>query len=119
MEVALDDFGTGFSSLNMLRSLPLQTVKIDRSLIDPMPNTEAVAVVKAICDLASVLDLDVVAEGVETPEHARAAREAGCHALQGYLYARPLNVDEATGWLARSTLGSQAEADSGFHSTVV
>ena len=117
VEVALDDFGTGFSSLNMLRSLPLQTVKIDRSLIDPMPNTEAVAVVKAICDLASVLDLDVVAEGVETPEHARAAREAGCHALQGYLYARPLSVDEATGWLARATVASQA--DSGFHTTTV
>jgi diguanylate cyclase (GGDEF)-like protein/PAS domain S-box-containing protein len=119
VEVALDDFGTGFSSLNMLRSLPLQTVKIDRSLIDPMPNTEAVAVVKAICDLASVLDLDVVAEGVETPEHARAAREAGCHALQGYLYARPLSVDEATGWLARATLVSQVEPESGFHTTVV
>jgi EAL domain-containing protein (putative c-di-GMP-specific phosphodiesterase class I) len=82
-----------------------------------MPNTEAVAVVKAICDLASVLDLDVVAEGVETPEHARAAREAGCHALQGYLYARPLSVDEATSWLARATVASQA--DSGFHTTVV
>ena len=117
VEVALDDFGTGFSSLNMLRSLPLQTVKIDRSLIDPMPNTEAVAVVKAICDLATVLDLDVVAEGVETPEHARAAREAGCHALQGYLYARPLSVDEATGWLSRATLA--AEAESGFHTTLV
>lgn len=117
VEVALDDFGTGFSSLNMLRSLPLQTVKIDRSLIDPMPNNEAVAVVKAICDLASVLDLDVVAEGVETPEHARAAREAGCHALQGYLYARPLSVDEATGWLARAT--PESEPASGFHTTVV
>jgi diguanylate cyclase (GGDEF)-like protein/PAS domain S-box-containing protein len=117
VEVALDDFGTGFSSLNMLRSLPLQTVKIDRSLIDPMPNTEAVAVVKAICDLASVLDLDVVAEGVETPEHARAAREAGCHALQGYLYARPLSVDDATGWLSRATVA--AEAESGFHTTLV
>lgn len=117
VEVALDDFGTGFSSLNMLRSLPLQTVKIDRSLIDPMPNTEAVAVVKAICDLAAVLDLDVVAEGVETPEHARAAREAGCHALQGYLYARPLSVDEATSWLARATSAHQVE--SGFHTTTV
>jgi diguanylate cyclase (GGDEF)-like protein len=102
VDVALDDFGTGFSSLNMLRSLPLQTVKIDRSLIDPMPNTEAVAVVKAICDLATVLDLDVVAEGVETPEHAQAARDAGCHALQGYLYAHPLSIDEATAWLGRA-----------------
>ncbi|TXH35380.1 MAG: bifunctional diguanylate cyclase/phosphodiesterase, partial [Burkholderiaceae bacterium] len=124
VEVALDDFGTGFSSLNMLRSLPLQTVKIDRSLIDPMPNIEAVAVVKAICDLAAVLDLDVVAEGVETPEHAKAAREAGCHALQGYLYARPLDVAEATNWLAHTEQDAGATdadegAESGFHATTV
>ncbi len=99
VEVALDDFGTGFSSLNMLRSLPLRTVKIDRSLIDPMPNQEANAVVKAICDLAAVLKLDVVAEGVETPEHAAAALGAGCDALQGFLFAKPLEVDEATRWL--------------------
>ena len=99
VEVALDDFGTGFSSLNMLRSLPLHTVKIDRSLIDPMPASDAVAVVKAICDLAAVLRLDVVAEGVETAAHAQAARDAGCHALQGYLYAHPLSAQEATAWL--------------------
>lgn len=99
VEVALDDFGTGFSSLNMLRSLPLHTVKIDRSLIDPMPESHAVAVVKAICDLAAVLDLDVVAEGVETAAHAEAARAAGCHALQGYHFARPLDVPDATQWL--------------------
>lgn len=100
VEVALDDFGTGFSSLNMLRSLPLRTVKIDRSLIDPMPGQEANAVVKAICDLATVLNLNVVAEGVETTEHAAAALHAGCDALQGYLFARPLDVDEATRWLS-------------------
>ncbi len=111
VEVALDDFGTGFSSLNMLRSLPLRTVKIDRSLIDPMPNTEAVAVVKAICDLATVLKLDVVAEGVETPEHARAAREAGCDALQGYLYARPLAADDARNWLVRVGEGPTGAAE--------
>lgn len=99
VEVALDDFGTGFSSLNMLRSLPLRTVKIDRSLIDPMPSQEANAVVKAICDLASVLRLDVVAEGVETEAHAAAAKDAGCDMLQGYLFARPLEVADATRWL--------------------
>ncbi len=99
VEVALDDFGTGFSSLNMLRSLPLHTVKIDRSLIDPMPESHAVAVVKAICDLATVLDLDVVAEGVETEAHAQAALAAGCHSLQGYHFARPLDVPDATQWL--------------------
>ncbi|HYR24855.1 MAG TPA: bifunctional diguanylate cyclase/phosphodiesterase [Aquabacterium sp.] len=100
VDVALDDFGTGFSSLNMLRSLPLHTVKIDRSLIDPMPHADAVAVVKAICDLAGVLSLQVVAEGVETEAHARAAQQAGCHALQGYLFAEPLEIAEATRWLS-------------------
>lgn len=99
VDVALDDFGTGFSSLNMLRSLPLHTVKIDRSLIDPMPDPHAVAVVKAICDLATVLDLEVVAEGVETAAHAQAALQVGCHALQGYHFARPLEVPAATQWL--------------------
>jgi diguanylate cyclase (GGDEF)-like protein/PAS domain S-box-containing protein len=100
VEVALDDFGTGFSSLNMLRSLPLRTVKIDRSLIDPMPGQEADAVVKAICDLAAVLSLNVVAEGVETMAHATAALRAGCDVLQGYLFAKPLDVGEATRWLS-------------------
>ena len=100
VEVALDDFGTGFSSLNMLRSLPLHTVKIDRSLILPMPAVDAVAVVKAICDLAEVLKLDVVAEGVETMAHAEAAAAAGCHTLQGFHCAHPLEAIEAGTWLS-------------------
>jgi diguanylate cyclase (GGDEF)-like protein len=103
VEVALDDFGTGFSSLNMLRSLPLSTVKIDRSLIEPMPDRDANAVVKAICDLAAVLQLDVVAEGVETRAHAGAAAAAGCKVLQGFLYARPLEAADATRWMRDRT----------------
>jgi len=100
VEVALDDFGTGFSSLNMLRSLPIRTVKIDRSLIEPMPAADATAVVKAICDIAGALDLDLIAEGVETEAQARAALAAGCRVLQGYLYARPLAAAEAARWVA-------------------
>ncbi len=95
VEVALDDFGTGFSSLNLLRSLPVTTVKIDRTLIEPLPALEAAAVVKAICQLAGVLQLDVVAEGVETEAQAEAARAAGCHVLQGALYASPLTAEQA------------------------
>ncbi|MBX3620559.1 MAG: EAL domain-containing protein [Rhizobacter sp.] len=100
VQVALDDFGTGFSSLNLLRSLPVSTVKIDRSLIEPLPAPDACAVVKAICQLAGVLQLDVVAEGVETEAQAQAARSAGCQVLQGALYAVPLTIGEAQGWLA-------------------
>lgn len=102
VRVALDDFGTGFSSLNLLRSLPVSTVKIDRSLVEPLPAADASAVVKAICQLAAVLQLDVVAEGVETVAQAEAARHAGCQVLQGALYAEPLTADEAGAWLARA-----------------
>ena len=105
IEVALDDFGTGFSSLNMLRSLPLTSIKIDRSLIDPMPAPDATAVVKAICDLASALRLEVVAEGVESAAHAKAALAAGCGVLQGYLYARPLEAHEAGAWMRERPAG--------------
>ena len=101
IEVAMDDFGTGFSSLSMLRELPLSTLKIDRGLILPLPAPDAVAVVRAICQLASALDLQVVAEGIETLEQATAARDAGCHVFQGYFYARPLAVADAGDWLAR------------------
>ncbi|WP_367850265.1 putative bifunctional diguanylate cyclase/phosphodiesterase [Rhodoferax sp. WC2427] len=97
--VGLDDFGTGFSSLNMLRSLPLQSVKIDRGLIEPLPATDAAAVVQAICQLAVALRLDVVAEGIETPAQARIARLAGCLELQGDLFAKPLTPHDAGQWL--------------------
>jgi EAL domain-containing protein (putative c-di-GMP-specific phosphodiesterase class I) len=99
IEIALDDFGTGFSSLNVLRSLPLKTVKIDRTLIEPLPASDASAVVRAICDLAHGLKLDVVAEGVETAIQASTALGAGCQVMQGYLYARPLRPADAARWL--------------------
>ncbi|HET7792044.1 MAG TPA: bifunctional diguanylate cyclase/phosphodiesterase [Rhizobacter sp.] len=101
--VALDDFGTGFSSLNLLRSLPVNTLKIDRTLIEPLPAPDARAVVQAICTLAAVLRLDVVAEGVETEAQAEGARSAGCQVLQGALYAVPLTADDAMAWLSRET----------------
>jgi len=100
VHVAMDDFGTGFSSLNMLRTLRLHTVKIDRGLIDPLPSPDAVAVVRAICQLADALHLHVVAEGVETAEQADAARDSGCGELQGYLFSKPLLAAAAGNWLA-------------------
>jgi diguanylate cyclase (GGDEF)-like protein len=101
VHIALDDFGTGYSSLNMLRTLQLHTVKIDRGLIDPLPAPESIAVVQAICHLAQALKLQVVAEGVETQSQSDAARDSGCGVLQGYLYAKPLPPTAAGEWLAR------------------
>ncbi|NGZ87741.1 putative bifunctional diguanylate cyclase/phosphodiesterase [Duganella aceris] len=105
IEVAMDDFGTGFSSLGMLRQLPLRTLKIDRGLIEPLPAPDAVAVVTAICQLASALNLQVVAEGIETEAQAKAARDAGCQELQGFFYARPLTVADAGDWMRRLLAG--------------
>jgi diguanylate cyclase (GGDEF)-like protein/PAS domain S-box-containing protein len=108
VHVAMDDFGTGFSSLNMLRTLRLHTVKIDRGLIDPLPSADSVAVVRAICQLADALHLHVVAEGVETAEQAHAARDAGCGELQGYLYSHPLTSKDAEVWLERAAVPEPA-----------
>jgi len=104
VKVAMDDFGTGFSSLGVLRELPLKVIKIDRALIDPLPEESAVAVVTAICQLAKALHMTVVAEGVETEEHAAAAQAAGCHELQGYLFSKPLPQEVAATWLRNKRL---------------
>ena len=95
ISIAMDDFGTGFSSLSMLRKLPLASVKIDKALIDPLPAEEGTAVVKAICQLSTALGLKVVAEGVETLEQAEAAKRAGCDEFQGYYFGKPLSADDA------------------------
>ena len=99
VKVAMDDFGTGYSSLSMLRQLPLQTLKIDRALIDPLPSADAMAVVTSICQLAAALNLHVVAEGIETEAQSEAATLAGCHELQGYLFSKPVPHQEAGVWL--------------------
>lgn len=101
IQVAMDDFGTGYSSLSMLRQLPLQTLKIDRALIDPLPSADAMAIVTSICQLAQALNMQVVAEGIETDAQAQAAGQAGCHELQGYLFSRPITAVDAGYWLDR------------------
>ena len=73
VRLSLDDFGSGLSSLTTLRSLPLTEVKLDRGLVEPLPQAEAKAVVQAVCALAAALRLEVVAEGVESPAQVAAA----------------------------------------------
>jgi diguanylate cyclase (GGDEF)-like protein len=98
--VALDDFGTGYSSLALLSQLPLDGVKIDLSFVrEMMTSTAARAVVLATVELADVLDLQVVAEGVETPEQAAALREVGVHRAQGYLWSPAVPLATLHTWL--------------------
>jgi EAL domain-containing protein (putative c-di-GMP-specific phosphodiesterase class I) len=99
--VAIDDFGTGHSSLARLRDLPVDTVKLDRSFIAPLPEQAAQALVDAFLRLARGLSLHTVAEGVETTEQRDRLLTAGCDAAQGYLFARPMPAHEVPAWLAR------------------
>jgi diguanylate cyclase (GGDEF)-like protein/PAS domain S-box-containing protein len=98
---ALDDFGTGQSSLTMLRQLPIHAMKLDRSMIAPLPQRDASAVVQATCALGHSLGLEIIAEGVETEEQAMAVEALGCTQLQGYYLSRPLSAERATEMLRR------------------
>lgn len=90
IRVALDDFGAGYSSISGLRSLPIQIVKLDRSLITDVSHLgSSTAIVEAITKLAHVLGLSVTAEGVETERQHETLAAIGCETAQGYLYARP------------------------------
>lgn len=91
--VAIDDFGVGYSSLSSLRRLPVDILKIDRSFVSQAPHDPVDAsIAQAIAALARGLNLTLVAEGVETEAHAEFTRGIGCDKLQGYLFARPLDV---------------------------
>jgi len=97
---ALDDFGTGQSSLTLLRQLPIAALKLDRSLIEPLPEPGAAAIVRASCTIGRALALDVIAEGVETEAQAAHAEALGCTQLQGYLLGRPMPAADIEALLA-------------------
>jgi diguanylate cyclase (GGDEF)-like protein len=97
IKVALDDFGTGHSSLTLLRSLPIDKVKIDQTFVRELTtDARVVAIVRSVINLARDLGLEVVAEGVETTEQARLLGELGCDHAQGYLWARAMPIDALT-----------------------
>lgn len=92
---SIDDFGTGYSSLNLIKDLPVNVIKLDRSFVKNIPNSNNadIIVIKSLIQMASALDMEVVCEGVETAEQATLLRSFNCPVAQGYLFDKPLSVE--------------------------
>lgn len=106
VRVAVDDFGTGHSSLSLLRVVPADLLKIDRSFVRGLPgDTGSAALVRMVLALARTLDLEVIAEGVETPEQWALLGGLGCALGQGFAFGHAMPADEVPGWLRRRAAG--------------
>jgi len=109
VKVCLDDFGTGYSNLSYLQLLPIDTLKIDRSFVCCLEEGgKNLTLLEAILNLASSLELEAIAEGVETQEQLIILRSLGCNSYQGYFFSRPLEEEGAVAMLTAATLFNNA-----------
>jgi len=105
VRIFLDDFGTGFSSLSLLRDFPIDVLKIDRSFVFDVANSEehqdSQKLVKAMINMAKALNMQVVAEGVEDLRTLNWLNDAGCHLMQGYYFSKPMPKQDLDNYLAK------------------
>lgn len=94
VKILMDDFGTGYSSLMMLKSIPVDVMKLDKSFVEDYDDARGEEIIKCVVALAGTLQMDVTAEGVETKEQYEFLRDLGCDTIQGYYFSRPLPADE-------------------------
>jgi len=100
---SMDDFGTGYSSLSYLKRLPLDQIKIDQSFVRDITTVKTdMLMVKTILDLGKNFDMDVIAEGVETPLQREMLQASGCTRFQGYLFSKPVPVEEFEAWILQN-----------------
>ncbi|MDQ2780445.1 MAG: EAL domain-containing protein, partial [Pseudomonadota bacterium] len=110
--LSVDDFGTGYSSLSLLSTLPINSLKIDRSFVDRLDGISVESeIVRAVIQLGLALGKRVIAEGIETQTQLERLQALGCHCAQGYLLARPMTVAQV------ESLLSAGSANPGFNAT--
>jgi EAL domain-containing protein (putative c-di-GMP-specific phosphodiesterase class I) len=107
--LAIDDFGTGYSSLSYLKAFDVDFLKIDRSFVTGLPtDTDDIAICNAIVNLSQSLNLNTIAEGVETAEQVEYMREYGVDKVQGYHFAKPMSAEQVLdfydAWASNSTM---------------
>jgi len=100
IKVALDDFGVGYSSLNYLKRLPANILKIDQGFVrDMLIDPDDLAILEGVLSLAATFRREAIAEGVETLEHGRLLLQLGCEYAQGYFMARPMPPEDIPAWI--------------------
>ena len=111
VRIAIDDFGTGYSSLSYLKRLPIDVLKIDQSFVrDMLVDRSDAAIIEAIVRMGQALDLELIAEGVESPPQVERLLQLGCDLMQGYLYCRPMPFQQLTEFLQAGTANTDALA---------
>jgi EAL domain-containing protein (putative c-di-GMP-specific phosphodiesterase class I) len=108
VRLALDDFGTGYSSLAYLQRFSFDKLKIDQAFVRSEPSKANMAILRAAIGIAQALNMEAIAEGVETEEQLALVRDAGCFLVQGYLTGRPVSAQDAT------RIANSTEATSDF-----
>ena len=105
-KICIDDFGTGYSSLSYLQRFPIDVVKVDRSFVSAVDDSQdSQAIVRTIFSLGESMGLKIVAEGVETPAQLAFLESEGCRYVQGFLFYKPLSVNEVDELLAGISIG--------------
>ena len=92
--ILMDDFGTGYSSLMMLKSIPVDVMKLDKSFVDDYDDVRGEQIIRCVMKRAKDLSIGITAEGVETKEQFEFLKSIGCDTIQGYYFARPMPEDE-------------------------
>ena len=101
-EISLDDFGTGYSSLSYLKKMPIKYLKLDRSFVEDLPDTDAMALARIISLLGHELGMELIAEGVEDEKTVDILKEMGYDQFQGYFFSKPLPPVDATNWIKKN-----------------